>query len=137
MYHNLKLECFLAKKIYRKRWIATIKDDILCFLSGSNGVHSVTVSPQSMCSSGADSGVDSYDLPSMAISLCGGLTENREITKGAQTQSAPLINHVQQDYELEMHSLSIPCFCIIIHFLSRSLSFRTFPAEVCVISAVC
>uniref|UniRef100_A0A8C1UMJ6 phosphatidate phosphatase n=1 Tax=Cyprinus carpio TaxID=7962 RepID=A0A8C1UMJ6_CYPCA len=41
----------------------------------------VTVSPQSMCSSGADSGVDSYDLPSMAISLCGGLTENREITK--------------------------------------------------------
>uniref|UniRef100_A0A8C1KIF8 phosphatidate phosphatase n=1 Tax=Cyprinus carpio TaxID=7962 RepID=A0A8C1KIF8_CYPCA len=48
---------------------------------GSNGVHSVTVSPQSMCSSGADSGVDSYDLPSMAISLCGGLTENREITK--------------------------------------------------------
>uniref|UniRef100_A0A8C1KKR6 phosphatidate phosphatase n=1 Tax=Cyprinus carpio TaxID=7962 RepID=A0A8C1KKR6_CYPCA len=54
---------------------------ILCFLSGSNGVHSVTVSPQSMCSSGADSGVDSYDLPSMAISLCGGLTENREITK--------------------------------------------------------
>ncbi|KTF86399.1 hypothetical protein cypCar_00028032 [Cyprinus carpio] len=49
--------------------------------SGSNGVHSVTVSPQSMCSSGADSGVDSYDLPTMAISLCGGLTENREITK--------------------------------------------------------
>uniref|UniRef100_A0A8C1B0R8 phosphatidate phosphatase n=1 Tax=Cyprinus carpio carpio TaxID=630221 RepID=A0A8C1B0R8_CYPCA len=48
---------------------------------GSNGVHSVTVSPQSMCSSGADSGVDSYDLPTMAISLCGGLTENREITK--------------------------------------------------------
>uniref|UniRef100_A0A8C2G1K9 phosphatidate phosphatase n=1 Tax=Cyprinus carpio TaxID=7962 RepID=A0A8C2G1K9_CYPCA len=48
--------------------------------SGSNGVHSVTVSPQSMCSSGADSGVDSYDLPSMAISLCGGLTEDREIT---------------------------------------------------------
>uniref|UniRef100_A0A8C1X4Z1 phosphatidate phosphatase n=1 Tax=Cyprinus carpio TaxID=7962 RepID=A0A8C1X4Z1_CYPCA len=45
-----------------------------------NGVHSETVSPQSMCSSGADSGVDSYDLPSMAISLCGGLTEDREIT---------------------------------------------------------
>uniref|UniRef100_A0A8C2FXQ1 phosphatidate phosphatase n=1 Tax=Cyprinus carpio TaxID=7962 RepID=A0A8C2FXQ1_CYPCA len=61
---------------------------ILCFLSGSNGVHSVTVSPQSMCSSGADSGVDSYDLPSMAISLCGGLTEDREITTGAQSQSS-------------------------------------------------
>lgn len=42
--------------------------------------HSVTVS-QSACSSGADSGVDSYDLPSIGISLCGGLTENREITK--------------------------------------------------------
>ncbi|XP_052390438.1 phosphatidate phosphatase LPIN1-like isoform X1 [Carassius gibelio] len=40
-----------------------------------------TVSPQSMCSSGADSGVDSEDIPSMAISLCGGLTEEREITK--------------------------------------------------------
>ncbi|XP_050995269.1 phosphatidate phosphatase LPIN1 isoform X1 [Labeo rohita] len=48
---------------------------------GENGLRSVTVSPQSMCSSGADSGVDSYDLPSMAISLCGGLTENLEITK--------------------------------------------------------
>uniref|UniRef100_A0A8C1X2N4 phosphatidate phosphatase n=1 Tax=Cyprinus carpio TaxID=7962 RepID=A0A8C1X2N4_CYPCA len=53
-----------------------------------NGVHSETVSPQSMCSSGADSGVDSYDLPSMAISLCGGLTEDREITTGAQSQSS-------------------------------------------------
>ncbi|XP_005160928.2 phosphatidate phosphatase LPIN1 isoform X2 [Danio rerio] len=51
--------------------------------SGSEryGEDRVTVSPQSMCSSGADSGVDSYDLPSMAISLCGGLTENRDITK--------------------------------------------------------
>ncbi|XP_056337670.1 phosphatidate phosphatase LPIN1 isoform X2 [Danio aesculapii] len=51
--------------------------------SGSerHGEDRVTVSPQSMCSSGADSGVDSYDLPSMAISLCGGLTENRDITK--------------------------------------------------------
>ncbi|XP_065112466.1 phosphatidate phosphatase LPIN1 isoform X2 [Paramisgurnus dabryanus] len=46
----------------------------------SSSSHSVTVS-QSACSSGADSGVDSYDLPSIAISLCGGLTENREITK--------------------------------------------------------
>lgn len=76
----------------------------LCFLSGSerlgeNGVRSVTVSPQSMCSSGADSGVDSYDLPTMAISLCGGLTENREITKGAQTrpQTALHITYVQQE----------------------------------------
>ncbi|KAK2856335.1 hypothetical protein Q5P01_005070 [Channa striata] len=49
------------------------------------GLHSTSLSPQSM-SSGGDSGVDSYcdpitDLPSIAISLCGGLTDNREITK--------------------------------------------------------
>lgn len=50
------------------------------------GLHSTSLSPQSV-SSGGDSGVDSYcdpmgDLPSIAISLCGGLTDNREITKG-------------------------------------------------------
>ncbi|KAG7465652.1 hypothetical protein MATL_G00155790 [Megalops atlanticus] len=49
------------------------------------GVRSTNQSPQSV-SSGVDSGVDSYsdqigDLPSIAISLCGGLTDNREITK--------------------------------------------------------
>ncbi|XP_044232422.1 phosphatidate phosphatase LPIN1 isoform X4 [Thunnus albacares] len=49
------------------------------------GLHSTSLSPQSL-SSGGDSGVDSYcdhmaDLPSIAISLCGGLTDNREITK--------------------------------------------------------
>ncbi|XP_017291498.1 phosphatidate phosphatase LPIN1 isoform X2 [Kryptolebias marmoratus] len=48
------------------------------------GPHSTSQSPQSV-SSGADSGVDSYcdpmsDLPSIAISLCGGLTDNKEIT---------------------------------------------------------
>ncbi|KAJ8410265.1 hypothetical protein AAFF_G00202460 [Aldrovandia affinis] len=47
---------------------------------------SASLSPQSASSSGMDSGVDSYsdqigDLPSIAISLCGGLTDNREITK--------------------------------------------------------
>uniref|UniRef100_A0A7N8WLJ7 phosphatidate phosphatase n=1 Tax=Mastacembelus armatus TaxID=205130 RepID=A0A7N8WLJ7_9TELE len=50
------------------------------------GLHCTSISPQSV-SSGGDSGVDSYcdhmtDLPSIAISLCGGLTDNREITKG-------------------------------------------------------
>lgn len=50
------------------------------------GLHSTSLSPQSV-SSGGDSGVDSYsdpmsDLPTIAISLCGGLTDNREITKG-------------------------------------------------------
>lgn len=48
------------------------------------GLHDASLSPQSL-SSGGDSGVDTYcdhiaDLPSMAISLCGGLTDNREIT---------------------------------------------------------
>ncbi|XP_014847557.1 PREDICTED: phosphatidate phosphatase LPIN1 isoform X1 [Poecilia mexicana] len=49
------------------------------------GLHCTSLSPQSM-SSGGDSGVDSYcdpmsDMPSMAISLCGGLTDNKEITR--------------------------------------------------------
>ncbi|XP_047430037.1 phosphatidate phosphatase LPIN1 isoform X2 [Mugil cephalus] len=50
------------------------------------GLHSASLSPQSV-GSGGDSGVDSYycdhmsDLPNIAISLCGGLTDNREITK--------------------------------------------------------
>ncbi|XP_071335115.1 phosphatidate phosphatase LPIN1 isoform X2 [Trachinotus anak] len=49
------------------------------------GLHSTSLSPQSV-SSGGDSGVDSYcdtmsDFPSITISLCGGLTDNREITK--------------------------------------------------------
>ncbi|XP_070705393.1 phosphatidate phosphatase LPIN1 isoform X2 [Pempheris klunzingeri] len=49
------------------------------------GLHSTSLSPQSL-SSGGDSGVDSYcdhmaDFPSISISLCGGLSDNREITK--------------------------------------------------------
>uniref|UniRef100_H3DFV5 phosphatidate phosphatase n=1 Tax=Tetraodon nigroviridis TaxID=99883 RepID=H3DFV5_TETNG len=49
------------------------------------GLHSTSLSPQTV-SSGGDSGVDSYcdhmaDLPSITISLCGGLADNREITK--------------------------------------------------------
>ncbi|XP_055666430.1 phosphatidate phosphatase LPIN1 isoform X2 [Falco peregrinus] len=50
------------------------------------GPRSASQSPQSVGSSGVDSGVESTsdgirDLPSIAISLCGGLTENKEITK--------------------------------------------------------
>uniref|UniRef100_A0A3Q1H3S5 phosphatidate phosphatase n=1 Tax=Acanthochromis polyacanthus TaxID=80966 RepID=A0A3Q1H3S5_9TELE len=50
------------------------------------GVRSANQSPQSVGSSGMDSGVDSLsdqmgDLPHVAISLCGGLTDNKEITK--------------------------------------------------------
>ena len=52
------------------------------------GPRSASLSPQ-WVSSGGDSGTDSYcdhmtDLPAIAISLCGGLSENREITKGAK-----------------------------------------------------
>lgn len=52
-----------------------------------SGARSANQSPQSVGSSGADSGVESTsdglrDLPSIAISLCGGLSDNREITKG-------------------------------------------------------
>ncbi|XP_064002515.1 phosphatidate phosphatase LPIN1 isoform X1 [Pogoniulus pusillus] len=50
------------------------------------GLQSASHSPQSVGSSGVDSGVESTsdgirDLPSIAISLCGGLTDNKEITK--------------------------------------------------------
>ncbi|XP_072107361.1 phosphatidate phosphatase LPIN1-like isoform X13 [Mobula birostris] len=49
------------------------------------GVHSESQSPQSIGSSGMDSGVDSFsdtigDLPTIAISLCGGLNDDKEIT---------------------------------------------------------
>ncbi|XP_025057625.1 phosphatidate phosphatase LPIN1 isoform X2 [Alligator sinensis] len=51
-----------------------------------NGPRSANQSPQSVGSSGVDSGVESVsdgirDLPSIAISLCGGLSDNKEITK--------------------------------------------------------
>ncbi|KAM4771208.1 phosphatidate phosphatase LPIN1 [Rhinophrynus dorsalis] len=57
-----------------------------CKGSGENGARSANQSPQSVGSSGVDSGVESIsdgirDLPSIAISLCGGLSDNREITK--------------------------------------------------------
>lgn len=57
------------------------------------GVRSANQSPQSVGSSGADSGVDSLceqigDLPHVAISLCGGLTDNKEITRG-RTRNVP------------------------------------------------
>lgn len=56
-------------------------------------VRSENHSPQSVGSSGVDSGVDSLpehfgDLPHVAISLCGGLTDNREITREQFQQRA-------------------------------------------------
>lgn len=58
-----------------------------------SGARSANQSPQSVGSSGADSGVESTsdglrDLPSIAISLCGGLSDNREITKDAFLEQA-------------------------------------------------
>ncbi|XP_053565644.1 phosphatidate phosphatase LPIN1 isoform X2 [Bombina bombina] len=54
--------------------------------TNENGARSANQSPQSVGSSGMDSGVESLcdgirDLPSIAISLCGGLIDNKEITK--------------------------------------------------------
>ncbi|XP_068136386.1 phosphatidate phosphatase LPIN1 isoform X2 [Hyperolius riggenbachi] len=54
--------------------------------TGENEVRSANQSPQSVGSSGVDSGVESIsdgirDLPSIAISLCGGLSDNKELTK--------------------------------------------------------
>uniref|UniRef100_A0A674N072 phosphatidate phosphatase n=1 Tax=Takifugu rubripes TaxID=31033 RepID=A0A674N072_TAKRU len=64
------------------------------------GLHGTSLSPQTV-SSGGDSGVDSYcdhmaDLPSITISLCGGLADNREITKGKVLQFHEKIVSYQQ-----------------------------------------
>ncbi|XP_010564961.1 PREDICTED: phosphatidate phosphatase LPIN1 isoform X2 [Haliaeetus leucocephalus] len=61
-------------------------DNVQCKNTNDTGLQSASQSPQSVGSSGVDSGVESTsdgirDLPSIAISLCGGLTDNKEITK--------------------------------------------------------
>ncbi|XP_031211681.1 phosphatidate phosphatase LPIN1 isoform X5 [Mastomys coucha] len=61
--------------------------------ASDNGARSTNQSPQSVSSSGIDSGVESTsdslrDLPSIAISLCGGLSDHREITKDAFLEQA-------------------------------------------------
>ncbi|XP_010017867.1 PREDICTED: phosphatidate phosphatase LPIN1 isoform X2 [Nestor notabilis] len=61
-------------------------DNVQCKNTNDTGLRSASQSPQSGGSSGVDSGVESTsdgirDLPSIAISLCGGLTDNKEITK--------------------------------------------------------
>ena len=50
-------------------------------------MHSGSQSPQSVGSAAADSGTEclsdsASDLPDVTLSLCGGLTENAEISKG-------------------------------------------------------
>uniref|UniRef100_A0A8C1EYS0 phosphatidate phosphatase n=1 Tax=Cyprinus carpio carpio TaxID=630221 RepID=A0A8C1EYS0_CYPCA len=62
------------------------KSDGATSVRGGADPRSANQSPQSVGSSGMDSGVDSFsdqlgDLPHIAISLCGGLSENREITR--------------------------------------------------------
>ncbi|XP_051502911.1 phosphatidate phosphatase LPIN1-like isoform X2 [Myxocyprinus asiaticus] len=62
------------------------KSDVATALRSGKDPRSANQSPQSVGSSGIDSGVDSFsdqlgDLPNIAISLCGGLSENREITR--------------------------------------------------------
>uniref|UniRef100_A0A4W4EAY3 phosphatidate phosphatase n=1 Tax=Electrophorus electricus TaxID=8005 RepID=A0A4W4EAY3_ELEEL len=62
------------------------KSDGASLVRSGTDLRSASQSPQSVGSSGVDSGVDSYsdqltDLPNIAISLCGGLTESREITR--------------------------------------------------------
>ncbi|XP_065144401.2 phosphatidate phosphatase LPIN1 isoform X2 [Paramisgurnus dabryanus] len=62
------------------------KSDGAAVLKGGTDQRSANQSPQSVGSSGMDSGVDSFsdqlgDLPHIAISVCGGLSENREITR--------------------------------------------------------
>ncbi|KFW88864.1 Phosphatidate phosphatase LPIN1 [Manacus vitellinus] len=61
-------------------------DNVQSKSTTDTGPRSASHSPQSVGSSGVDSGAESTsdgirDLPSIAISLCGGLTDNKEITK--------------------------------------------------------
>lgn len=53
-------------------------------------MHSGSQSPQSVGSAAADSGTEclsdsASDVPDVTLSLCGGLTENAEISKGRMT----------------------------------------------------
>uniref|UniRef100_W5LIR8 phosphatidate phosphatase n=1 Tax=Astyanax mexicanus TaxID=7994 RepID=W5LIR8_ASTMX len=62
------------------------KSDGISSVRGGTEPRSANQSPQSVGSSGMDSGVDTFsehlgDLPNIAISLCGGLTENQEISR--------------------------------------------------------
>uniref|UniRef100_A0A669DN28 phosphatidate phosphatase n=1 Tax=Oreochromis niloticus TaxID=8128 RepID=A0A669DN28_ORENI len=75
-----ELEPEVAALYFPKTYVQHKEGDLF------SGVLFANQSPQSVGSSGVDSGVDSLvdqvcDLPHVAISLCGGLTDNREITK--------------------------------------------------------
>ena len=60
-----------------------------------SGLRSGSQSPQSVGSAAADSGTEclsdsASDLPDVTLSLCGGLSENAEISKGMETHDWPL-----------------------------------------------
>ncbi|NWS41793.1 LPIN1 phosphatase, partial [Probosciger aterrimus] len=67
--------------------------------TNDTGLRSASQSPQSGGSSGVDSGAESTsdgirDLPSIAISLCGGLTDSKEITK-EQRRDHGIVLHLE------------------------------------------
>lgn len=76
---------------------------LVCFPSESeaatkhwmdSGMRSGSQSPQSVGSAAADSGTEclsdsASDLPDVTLSLCGGLTENAEISKGTAVKTPP------------------------------------------------
>lgn len=96
------------------------------------GVRSANQSPQSVGSSGVDSGVDSLsdqvgDLPHVAISLCGGLTDNSEITRGGEKECTK--NKVQvllcprdqwRPSTCESSCLHMHCVCVYLTSQSSS-----------------
>lgn len=89
------------------------------------GLHSASLSPQCM-SSGGDSGVDSYcdpmsDMPSMAISLCGGLTDNKEITKGMLSQVTKQLHETLQNLIV----VCLPLF-LLEQFCDKIVSYQQF-----------
>lgn len=92
-------------------------------------------SPQSVDSSGMDSGVDSLseqigDLPHVAISLCGGLTDNREITRGR-------IRNEQGSNDRRM-KIRLQCSPSLINQHFYKICFETSVCQsVCVFAFVC
>ncbi len=88
------------------------------------GVRSANQSPQSVGSSGMDSGVDSLsdqigDLPHVAISLCGGLTDNREITKGRIWMNKEATTNRQK-----LSYTAVKSVCVCVCFMPQSSSRR-------------
>lgn len=67
-----------------------------------SGMRSGSQSPQSVGSAAADSGTEclsdsASDLPDVTLSLCGGLTENTEISKGAAAETQPLLGRLKAE----------------------------------------